>query len=124
MVSRRQRKQGRKNKIMIVGIAILIIGLAVSMFQLYSGTAVPASAGEDGRQSFEFGQLWPKWRDIIFAGVPLLQNTVEQEPAVKVTPEFGMSQMLRRAVAFLTNIDFGKSTNIAAILDQKPGSCN
>lgn len=105
MVSRRQRKQGTKTKLSIVGIAILIFGLAISAYHVYDRTAVPASTGEKAANTFTFTNLWPKWRDIIFAGVPLLQNTVEKEPAVKVTPEVGAAQMLQRAVLFLANID-------------------
>lgn len=105
MVSRRQRKQGNKTKSLIIGMAILIFGLAISAYHLYAGSAVPASAGEKQAHSFEFAALWPKWRDIIFAGVPLLQSTVEKAPAVKVTPEIGAAQVVQRVVHFLTNID-------------------
>lgn len=105
MVSRRQRKQGTKTKLSIIGIVILILGLAISTYFLYDSSVVPASAGEKTVRTFEFRDLWPKWRDVIFAGVPLLQNTVERQPAVKVTPELGAAQVLQRVVLFLTNID-------------------
>jgi stage II sporulation protein P len=105
MVSRRQRKQGNKTKFLIIGMSILIFGLAISAYHLYAGSAVPASAGEKPAPSFEIAALWPKWRDIIFAGVPLLQSTVEKAPAVKVTPEIGAAQVVQRIVHFLTNID-------------------
>lgn len=105
MVSRRQRKQGQKMKLAILGITVLILGLALPAYYLFGGTVVPASTGEKHGQYFEVSGLWPKWREVIFAGVPFLQNAAEKAPPVKVTAEFSASQFLRRAVLFLTNID-------------------
>jgi stage II sporulation protein P len=107
MVSRRQRKQAHKvNPAFLYGIVIfVIVGLAISLYNSYSDAVAPASTGEGAEYYFSFGDLWPKWRDVIFAGVPLLKNSAEKQPVVKVTPEFSSEQLLRRIILALTNID-------------------
>ncbi|MCX7780701.1 MAG: stage II sporulation protein P [Negativicutes bacterium] len=106
MVSRRQRKQSQKSKYTaIASIAILVIGLALSLYGYYAEMAAPVSTGAANGRYFEFSLFWPKWRDVIFAGVPLLRSTVDKEAAVKVTPLVDSQQILRKAVLFLTNVD-------------------
>ncbi len=107
MVTRRQRWKNYKRKRRVyTGIIILLLCLIVSgIYITMSKASVPVNAGITPQQGYYLHFGWPKWRDILFFGIPGLENTTGKQQVVKVTTELNAQNVLRGAVLLLANVD-------------------
>lgn len=107
MVSRQERKKLKRQKLLpVCGIFILLLGLALTGWYYQEKAAIPVSTAEKTVENLTGREFLPKWRDVIFAGIPLLKNSVEKPQVVTVVPEITFGMQLQRFVQMITNVDF------------------
>ncbi len=86
----------------IISVAMLIAGwIAINKTLV----AVPATASVAARSVGNTELFMPKWRDILFSGIPGIVDTSKQQPTVRITPEVSAQSVLRGMVMFFTNVD-------------------
>jgi len=110
MVSRRMRQQ-TKNFYLLKHIIIVVGSLLCLCFLIWKGTtiseeALPVASNLMARSDKEPFVLWPpKWRDVLFAGVPGLVNAMETHPVVSGKQVNHGKELLRDAIMLFTNVD-------------------
>ncbi|MEG6585808.1 stage II sporulation protein P [Dendrosporobacter sp. 1207_IL3150] len=105
-MTRRQRRQQSDKKILFVCVAIVMI-CSLIFWSYLEWSEETLAVSNSGHNTFitEKSSLLPKWRDILFSGVPGLASTAEAQPMVKVKPEITLQNILHGAVLFFTDID-------------------
>ncbi len=108
MLTRQQRRRQRlmNNKILSLSIvAAIICSLALWSYFSWSQSAVAVSA-PGANSELAQNQSWPpKWRDVLFSGIPGLASTAEANSVVKVKPEITVQNIIRGVVLFFTEVD-------------------
>jgi stage II sporulation protein P len=94
------------NKILSLSIvAAIICSLALWSYFSWSQSAVAVSA-PGANSELAQNQSWPpKWRDVLFSGIPGLASTAEANSVVKVKPEITVQNIIRGVVLFFTEVD-------------------
>jgi stage II sporulation protein P len=107
-IRRRQRKpDGFYIGLIAVIVIFLLSGFAYLLWdKAVSPVAMPtvARAQPAGETT---GSLWwpPQWKEVLGQGVPGLFTVMQPPSVVKVTPEFSVGQVFRRAVMAITGVD-------------------
>lgn len=108
MVSRQQRKRYySRNKIILISIlAGLFFFLSAWAFIAQSAVALPVSSlavGSTVQKNQE--SVWPNWGDVLFSGVPGLNDKTKGAPIVKEKKEISAQYVLRGVVMLFTGVD-------------------
>ena len=109
MLTRRLRQQAGKvyfaKKILLVVVCILCICSLVWKYSSFFEEVLPVSGNAIAQHGqYKVAEL-PKWRDVLFLGVPRLISATEPRLAVKEKIESNVEQALREVVLFITNVD-------------------
>lgn len=107
MLTRRQRHRRRfaHKKLVLFLIAGLFCSLAIWSYLDWSEAAVTVSSPGLGHEKANHDSWVPKWRDVLFSGIPGLAGTVNKQPVVKVKPEVTVQSVLHGLVLFFTEVD-------------------
>ncbi len=120
MVTRKERKKSTSDRILqqlwqgpgssklfhmvVIGFMLLMAGgLSVATYLNLTTNAIPVSGSVYYDQYIP--SLWPKGRDVLFAGIPGLSRAAQPQPAVKITPELNTETFARKLVLFFSGID-------------------
>jgi len=109
MITRRLRQQAEKmylvKKIVLVVVSIVCLCSLVWKYGSMFEEALPVSGKAITQQGqYKMLQL-PKWRDVLFLGVPRLISATEPTPAVEDKKVSNGRQVLRDVILFFTNVD-------------------
>lgn len=109
MLTRRLRQRAKQNSIgkKIILSLILIISIS-SLVWNYSGMyeeVLPVAAAIHLGQTPYQGLELPKWRDILFSGIPRLLVSTEEAVIHGAKAETSPGQFWRESILFFTNID-------------------
>lgn len=109
MLTRRLRYQARRIKLIKkIILALVVVACVYSTIWKFGGLSddvLPVNAAGSLRQEQYHLLSIPKWRDVLFLGIPSFLS--EAEPAMIATEvkERGMRQFFRETILFFTNID-------------------
>lgn len=109
MVTRRVRHQAQKinlAKKMALGLVIMLC--VCSMVWEYGGLyeeVLPVSTSGNFQQEQYKGLQLPKWRDVLFSGIPRLLGSTEPSVVTTDKKESGTREFLRDTILFFTNVD-------------------
>jgi len=131
MVTRRLRQQAEKlyliKKMLIVVASILCMCILVGKYSSFFEEVVPVS-GKAITQQEQYRVLQvPKWRDVLFLGVPRLLNVTEPNLAVIENKVSNTEQVLRDVILFFTNVDIKDTRSllqaeIPVLIAMRPGT--
>ena len=102
-VRRRVRRIYFIKKSILVTVAILSICIMIWKCSNQSEEVVPVTTSA-GMQQYQMLHL-PKWRDLLFSGVPRLGSATEPKVVIKDKNESSTRQIVRETILFFTNID-------------------
>lgn len=108
MLTRRLRRQAEM--ISLAKKIILVIGMLCICFFIgrvgnLSTEVLPVNASVATQHKQYQGLELPKWREILFLGIPQLLHTAEPTPVAKGEEGSNTQQMMRDAILFFVNID-------------------
>ncbi len=109
MLTRRVRHQAQKNKlgkkIAIILVIILCVSSMVWEYASLPEDVVPViTNGSFGQGQHKMLQM-PKWRDVLFSGIPRLLGSAEPAAIAATKEGSEAGQILRETILFFTNID-------------------
>lgn len=108
MLTRQQRRRQKLiNRKMLF--FTLIIGLICSLtlwsYIRWSDNAAVTVSTANANELSGNSSWPPRWRDVLFSGIPGLASTAEAKSAVKVKPEITVQNLLHGMVMFFTEVD-------------------
>jgi len=109
MLTRRLRQQAKKaylvKKILLVVVSILCMCTLVWEYGNSSEEVLPVSGSViTGQGQYKVLQL-PKWRDVLFLGIPRLISATEPQLVVKEKNAGNAEQVFREVILFFTDVD-------------------
>lgn len=131
MLTRRLRQQAKKmylaKKILLVVMSILCMCILIWKYSSLFEEVLPVSSNI-GMQQRQYKVLeLPKWRDVLFLGVPRLIGATEPKLAVEEKKISNAGQVLREVIMFFTNADIKDvrslfQAEIPVLIAMMPGS--
>lgn len=103
-LERQRQKLLAKRKMIILLLFILSMCTGVWYYFFVLNAVVPVS-GTSLRLSKSEAVVLPKWKEVLSLGVPGLQMTTGEKPAVKIQREFTAQQVLREAILLFSSLD-------------------
>jgi len=103
-MQRRRQKYANKRIVLLSVIAGLICSMVLWAYVGWSEAALAVSKPVGSPNSLE-GELWPRWRDVLFFGIPGLASTAEAQSAVQVKQEVSIQNLLHGTILFFTSVD-------------------
>lgn len=109
MLSRLDRRRYySRNKVALISLlAGFFFLMSAWAYIVRSAVALPASAPIANVTSPENNSIptWPKWSNILFSGLPGIDNKVKDSSTVQVKPELSARYVLRGVVMLFTGVD-------------------